>query len=67
MNIANKYDSYEWVLKVVKSCATKPQIANVGKLIYNFSKMYKDPYLYNCLKYYKQFQRDKILAKDREL
>jgi hypothetical protein len=62
MNIANKYDSYKWVLKVVKSCTTKPQIANVGKLIYNFDKIYKDRYLYKYLRAYKQFQENRILA-----
>ena len=60
--MANKYDSYKWVLKVVKSCETSSQIANIGKLIYNFDKIYKDNYLYNCLRYYKQFQLDKILT-----
>ncbi len=67
MNIANKYDSYKWVLKVVKSCETSSQIANIGKLIYNFDKIYKDNYLYDCLRLSKDMQTDKILNKDREL
>ena len=62
MNIANKYDSYKWVLKVVKSSKTIKQTVNTGKLICNFDKIYKDPYLYKCLRAYKQFQENRILA-----
>jgi len=67
MKLPNKYDAYQWVLKVIKSCKTSSQIARTGRLLRSFDKIFDDSYLYNCLRLYKDMQTDKILAKDREL
>jgi hypothetical protein len=67
MKIPNKYDAYQWVVKVIKSCETNSQVIRTGRLIRSFDKIFNDSYLYDCLRLSKDMQTDKILNKDREL
>jgi hypothetical protein len=67
MELPNKYDAYQWVLKLIKSCNTPSQIARTGRLLRSFDKIFNDSYLYDCLRLSKDMQTDKILNKDREL
>jgi hypothetical protein len=48
-NSDNKYDVYNWIIKVYDSCETISQIITTEKLIRNFRKMYDDYTLYDKL------------------
>jgi hypothetical protein len=45
----NKYDVYNWIIKVYDSCKTIPQLLTVYKLVRNFRKTYDDYKLYSEL------------------
>jgi hypothetical protein len=45
----NKYDVYNWIIKVYDSCKTTPQLLTVYKLVRNFRKTYDDYKLYSEL------------------
>ena len=38
----NKYDVYNWIIKVIDSCKSHQQIDTVNRLIKNFRIMYND-------------------------
>jgi hypothetical protein len=38
----NKYDVYNWIIKVIDSCKSHQQIDTVNRLITNFRSMYDD-------------------------
>ena len=38
----NKYDVYNWIIKVIDSCKSHQQIDTVNRLITNFRDMYND-------------------------
>lgn len=38
----NKYDVYNWIIKVIDSCKSHQQIDTVNRLITNFRNMYND-------------------------
>jgi len=38
----NKYDVYNWIIKVINSCKTQHQYNSTEILILNFRKMYED-------------------------
>jgi len=38
----NKYDVYNWIIKVINSCKTQHHYNSVETLIFNFRKRYKD-------------------------
>jgi hypothetical protein len=48
-NSDNKYDVYNWIIKVYDSCETISQVITTEKLIRNFRKMYDDYTLYDKL------------------
>jgi hypothetical protein len=48
-NSNNKYDVYNWIIKVYDSCENISQIITTEKLIRNFRKMYDDYTLYDKL------------------
>jgi hypothetical protein len=41
----NKYDVYEWIIKVYSSCETFQQASAANKLRQNFEKVYNDKQL----------------------
>jgi hypothetical protein len=45
----NKYDVFNWIIKVYDSCENVSQIITTEKLIRNFRKMYDDYILYEKL------------------
>jgi hypothetical protein len=45
----NKYDVYEWILQVAKSCTTVSQKVCVNKLVQKFLHKYDDWEMYHCL------------------
>jgi hypothetical protein len=45
----NKYDVFNWIMKVYDSCETISQVITTEKLIRNFRKMYDDYTLYDKL------------------
>jgi hypothetical protein len=45
----NKYDVYEWILQVAKSCTTIQQKICVNKLVQKFLDNYNDWDMYHCL------------------
>ncbi len=45
----NKYDVFNWIIKVYDSCETIPQLLTVYKLVRNFRNMYDDYKLYSEL------------------
>lgn len=47
----NKYDVYNKIVKVIKSCTNIHHYNCTAKLIRNFRIMYNDMYLYTSLKY----------------
>ena len=65
MKFPNKYDAYQWVVKVIRSCETNSQVAKTGRLIRSFDKMFDDDYLYSCLRGHKDLQTDRILGKNK--
>ena len=38
----NKYDTYNWIKKVIDSCKSHQQIDTVNRLITNFRNVYDD-------------------------
>jgi hypothetical protein len=38
----NKYDVYNWIMRVYDSCKTVDQIHSAGRLVNNFYKLYQD-------------------------
>jgi len=38
----NKYDVYNWVLKVIKSSTTLQQVISSRRLVHNFDTIYSD-------------------------
>jgi len=48
-NSDNKYDVFNWIIKVYDSCENVSQIITTEKLIRNFRKMYDDYTLYDKL------------------
>lgn len=48
-NSDNKYDVFNWIIKVYDSCETISQILTTERLIRNFRKMYDDYILYDKL------------------
>ena len=38
----NKFDVYNWIIKVIDSCKSHQQIDTVNRLITNFRNMYND-------------------------
>ena len=38
----NKFDVYNWIIKVIDSCKSHQQIDTVNRLITNFRDMYND-------------------------
>lgn len=38
----NKYDVYNWIIKVIDSCKSHQQIDTVNRLITNFRNVYDD-------------------------
>jgi hypothetical protein len=55
----NKYDVFNWIIKVYDSCENVSQIITTEKLIRNFRKMYDDYILYEKLQdhYFKVSER----------
>jgi hypothetical protein len=55
----NKYDVFNWIIKVYDSCENVSQIITTEKLIRNFRKMYDDYILYEKLQdhYFKASER----------
>lgn len=45
----NKYDSYLWVDKVIRSCTKRVHLTNCRALIDNFYRLHKEPTLYKIL------------------
>jgi hypothetical protein len=45
----NKYDVYNWIIKVYDSCESVSQLLTVYKLVRNFRNMYDDYKLYSEL------------------
>ena len=45
----NKYDVYNWILQVAKSCTTIQQKVCVNKLVQKFLHKYDDFEMYQCL------------------
>lgn len=45
----NKYDVYNWIIKVYNSCESVSQLLTVYKLVRNFRNMYDDYKLYSEL------------------
>ena len=60
---ANKYDAYNWVIKVIKSSTTIQQLTSSRRLLRNFYAMYNDVDLDNSLYDYADIQRT-IIYKD---
>ena len=55
----NKFDVYNWIIKVIDSCKSHQQIDTVNRLITNFRDMYNDYDLTGSLRnhsYNKQFR-----------
>lgn len=55
----NKFDVYNWIIKVIDSCKSHQQIDTVNRLITNFRNMYNDYDLTGSLRHYshnKQFR-----------
>ena len=50
----NKYDVYNWIIKVIDSCETYFHFRNVKTLIINFNKIYDDWELTGQLEIYVQ-------------
>ena len=48
-NSDNKYDVFNWIIKVYNSCENLSQIITTEKLIRNFRKMHDDYILYEKL------------------
>jgi uncharacterized protein (DUF608 family) len=55
----NKYDVYNWIIKVIDSCKSHQQIDTVNRLITNFRNVYDDYKLTGSLRnhaHFKQFR-----------
>ena len=55
----NKYDVYNWIIKVIDSCKSHQQIDTVNRLITNFRNIYNDYELTGGLRnhaHFKQFR-----------
>jgi len=57
---SNKYDINLWVLKVINSCITKPQLSSANKLKNIFFELYGDEELYYLHDYSANLIRNKI-------
>ena len=56
----NKYDVYEWVVKVINGCETTKQYLSARKLIYLFDNIYDDYHLGQSLRYIADNKRFKL-------
>jgi hypothetical protein len=55
----NKYDVYNWIIKVINSCKSHQQIDTVNRLITNFRSMYDDYDLTGSLRNHAHFKQFK--------
>ena len=55
----NKYDVYNWIIKVIDSCKSHQQIDTVDRLITNFRNIYDDYDLTGNLRNYAHFKQFK--------
>jgi len=55
----NKYDVYNWIIKVIDSCKSHQQIDTVDRLIANFRDMHGDYDLTGSLRNYSHFKQFK--------
>jgi hypothetical protein len=59
----NKYDVFNWIIKVYDSCQTIPQLLTMYKLVQNFRKTYDDYKLYSELDDYHFEVADRLIQK----
>ena len=59
----NKYDVFNWIIKVYDSCQTIPQLLTMYKLVRNFRKTYDDYKLYSELDEYYFEVADRLIQK----
>jgi len=50
MDIDSKYRTFKWVLRVIESCTTAPQMSTSLILIENFNNRFNDIIMYKDLK-----------------
>ncbi len=62
----NKYDVYNWIMRVYDSCKTVDQIHSAAQLVTNFYKLYQDYKLDSDLLDY-HLQSLKRLKKSKQL
>jgi hypothetical protein len=55
----NKYDAYNWIIKVIDSCKSHQQIDTVNRLITNFRNIYDDYDLTGSLRNHAHFKQFK--------
>lgn len=57
MEELDKYDAYNWIVGVIRSCDTPEQFETSLNLVLNFNNLFQDEVLYNelmeLLDYYK--------------
>jgi hypothetical protein len=57
MEELEKYDAYNWIVGVIRSCDTLEQFETTENLVLNFNNLFQDEVLYNelmeMLDYYK--------------
>lgn len=57
MEELDKYDAYNWIVGVIRSCDTPEQFETSLNLVLNFNNLFQDEILYNelmeLLDYYK--------------
>jgi hypothetical protein len=59
----NKYDVYNWIIKVYDSCESVSQLLTVYKLVQNFRNMYDDYKLYSELDDYYFEASERLMPK----
>ncbi len=62
----NKYDVYEWILQVAKSCTTIQHKICVNKLVQKFLDKYDDWEMYSCLSEQAWKESSKAILKNTE-
>lgn len=62
----NKYDVYNWILQVAKSCTTVSQKVCVNKLVQKFLHKYDDWEMYYCLREQAWNESNKAILKNYE-
>lgn len=62
----SKYDVYDWILQVAKSCTTISQKICVNKLVQKFLDKYDDFEMYQCLSEQAWNESNKAILKNLE-